>query len=162
MSTWINNGIETFTFEEGMIENVSSTTNTEIDENVLPQLGPMGNLGVDVNGVVKLITVTGRIYDTTATVASTQDIRDKLVMKLWLEALQNGAQVAKSFYNDNEYVSVSTQGTSTITDSVSGDLITIQAVFVPTFVYVKQIVFGEEEGNPELIPFTLQLWVAGS
>lgn len=162
MSTSINNGIETFTFAEGMIESINCDIVTEIDENVFPQNGPMSNLGLDVNGVIKVIDVAGRLFDTNSTVVSIQNIRDKEVMKFWLEALENGNQQVFSFSSDTEYASVSGSGTSTITDNVSGETITLQASYTSTTVYVKKLTFVNEEGNPQQIPFILSLWVAGS
>lgn len=161
MTTYIINGSETFTFEAGMIEKVSSTIDIPIDENTYAQVGPLGNQGVDVNGCVKTITVSGRLVDATSTVSDTQDIRDKKVMKFWLESLGDGNQVARVFYSNYENSSVLGQGTDTITDDISGQSITVPANFSTTKVYVKQIRFDEEEGNPEEIPFTLTLWVAG-
>jgi len=163
MTTQITNGAgEIFTFDDGMIEKISPTIIGEIDENVLPASGPMNNLGIDINGVTKQITISGKLYDTNSTVSNTQNIRDKVVMKFWLEALMNGNQTAVAFYSNYEYASASGNGTSTITDDVSGATITLQATFTTTKVYVKQISFDDEEANPSLIPFTMTLWVAGS
>lgn len=163
MATQIaNSNGEIFTFKDGMVDKISSTIITEIDENIIPQSGPMSNLGIDINGVIKSITITGNLFDADSTVLSTQDIRDKEVMKFWLEALQNGNQSAVSFSSNYEYSSVSGNGTITITDSISGATITLRASFASTKVYVKQITFDEEEANPSLIPFSITLWVAGS
>jgi len=161
MAISIENGTEFFVFHEGMIEKISSAIATETDENVIPASGPLTNIGIDNNGVTKNITITGRLFDTDSTVVSTQDIRDKYVMKLWLEALQNGAQVARTFISPTEKFSVIGDGTSTITDGVSGQTITLQAIFGSTKVYVKQVNVDDEEAN-QTLPFTMTLWVAGS
>lgn len=163
MATSIENGTETFTFEESMIEKISSAIVTEIDENVLPQSGPLSNIGVDSNGVIKTIIVTGRLYDAkNGSVVSVQNIQSMEIMKLWLEALENGNQVVRIFVSNREKFSVIGVGTSVITDTVSSESITLQAAFGVTTVYVKSIDFDDEEGNPETIPFIMTLWVAGT
>lgn len=156
----ITNDGETFTFKQGMIEKINTTITTDIDENIIPASGPSSNFGIDINGVVKKIDIDGVLFDTDSSVSNTQNIRDKKVMKRWLEALQNGAQTSKSFTSNYENKSVKGSGdTYTITDSVSGSEITIQAEFVDTKVFVTNATFDEENANPEQIMFSLTLWV---
>lgn len=167
-------------FEAGMIDKVSSNINGDIDQNAMPGAGPLSNLGIDINGVGKTITVSGNISDAqgstvlfTTLLGTTpkQYLRDKEIIKMWMEALLSGAQTVFSFYSNREKYSVRGMGSSTITDPVSGALITFPVSFgaanldmIPatTKVYVISLVFDDENGNPELIPFTLSLWVAGS
>jgi len=158
----ITKGSETFTFAEGMVDGISSTISTEIEQNVLPISGPMNNLGVDINGSIKIIVVSGNLSDQATTVSNTQNIRSKKVMKLWLEALQDGNQAALTFTSNYEDYSVLGAGTYVVTDSVSSASITIPASFSATKVYSTNIAFDDEAGNPNLIPYTLTLWVAGS
>jgi len=156
----ITKNTEIFTFKEGMINNVNSTINTDIEQNIMPSLGPASNQGYDFNGCNKVITITGQLFDTTSTVSSTQNIRDKKIMKYWLEALQDGAQEATTFISNYEEYSVEGSGTTNMTDSVSGETIVLPASFATTKVYKSKVTFDDESGNPELIPFTLDLWVA--
>ncbi len=172
MVTSITNNGETFTFAEGMIEKITSSISGDIEENIMPNTGPLGNYGYDMNGVNKIITVDGQLIDTTSTVVSGTTIQSMEVMKLWLEGLIDGGQKLKEFTSHREKYSVSgpSASGSTITDSVSSSVITLPARYGTTnldvssgttTVYVKSIVFDDESGNPSQIPFTMTLWVAG-
>lgn len=173
MVTSISNGTDVFTFEDAMINKISSSVGTEIDENVMPGTGPKGNFGIDINGVTKVITVDGQLIDTTSSVlgATNNKLQSMEVMKLWLEALHNGNQNVVQFISHREKFSVLSSGSATtITDSVSGEEITLRANFGTsdldghigtTYVYVKGMSFDDEEGKPNEIPFSMTLWVAG-
>ena len=164
MSVTISNGIETFTFVQGMIDKVSSDIMTELDQNVMPSSGPMSNQGYDFNGVSKVITISGNLFDATSSVVSggTNNIRSMKIMKYWLEALQNGSQTTTTFSSNLEEYSIESGfSTTDLPDTVSGVDVTLNAKFILTKVYKSKATFDDEAGNPELIPFTLDLWVAG-
>ena len=159
----ISNGTETFTFPQGMIDKISSDNSTELDQNVMPSSGPMSNQGFDFSGVVKTISINGKLFDTTTSVTDVNNIRSMKIMKYWLEALQNGFQSEPTIFSSNlEELSVESGfGTTEMEDSVSGTTVTLNAVFIVTKVYKAKLTVDDEAGNVEEIPFTLELWVAG-
>lgn len=161
---WITNPVnnERFTFAKGMISKITSNFEIELDQNKMSASAPMSNQGFDGNGIGKTIHITGNLFDTSSTVTNINNIRDKLVMKYWLECLNNGLQTEpSSYYSPREEFSVEGMGSTIMYDSVSGQNVNLPAKLVPTKVRVIGFSVDEDEGDLEKIPFTLTLWVCG-
>ena len=155
----VNGKDHVFTFEQSMIEEVSSTTNSDVSQTVMPGSGPGSNVGNDFNGVNKIINVSGRLMSTEASVVTGIDapqITSVKQMKMWLEALQNGAQIAKAFNSNYEDVSVLNSSVPT-EPNVEGQI--IPATLAQTKIYVMSFSFAEVEGIPDKFDFSLQLFV---
>lgn len=149
---------ETFTFEDGMIESVSTSTSAnEPDENVLPGTGPMGNEVYDFGGAVKVIVVRGKLYETNSSVTDSVTITSILHMKYWLESLVSAAQGAKAWVSPTDTYSLFGGGSTTAINSVN-----IPGSWLPTTVYVMAVEFPDEtEYVGNLLPFVMTLKVAG-
>jgi len=130
-----------FTFEQGEVKDVKSRTAGDIELNALPGSGPSQAIGFDFNGVIKMITISGVLFETTASRVDTSSVTTILEQKQWLEKQLNGAQFPKGFTSN--YESQSYDGNS----------------FVSTQVFKGQLEINETEGSPEALPFTITLLV---
>lgn len=131
-----------FTFEQGEIKDVKSRTAADIEINALPGSGPSSAIGFDFNGVLKMITISGALFETTTSRVNTSSVTTILEQKQWLEKQLNGFQIPKSFTSNYE------------SETFDGEN------FVPTKVFKGQIEIGETEGSPEALPITITLLVS--
>lgn len=170
MESWIKHPRtgEVFTFQQGMIDNITDTFELETDQNKMPSAGPMFNQGFDGMGIGKTITITGNLFDTTTTVtkiaeATVNDIRDKKIMKYWLESINTGfnANPCEFGFPFCEKAAQSGFSTTPFTDSVSGSVVNIPGTFVNSKGRIINLFFGENSGVPGVYPFSLTLWVCG-
>ena len=160
---------EIFTFPAGSIDSVKTTLTSGAEVNDSAGSGPMMSQGTQMDGVKKIIVISGVLIDSptasviTMTSGTPPNIRSKEVMKAWLEALPNGMQIRPLDFSSylNEKTLQNNIGTTSFYDSVTGADVLINGTFVNTKVYIDSFTYDEEEGNVEAIPFTLNLTVAG-
>lgn len=156
----ITKGGVTFTFPDGTINDITTNIDCGIEETKMPGAGPMQNYAIDYEGTSKTITISGILIDTPSSVLSSGDLRDKKLMKYWLESLADGNQFAMDFKSNLEEYSVSHTGSTMMPDNESGQQVTIPATFTSTKVYVRSIQFRDVVvGN--YIEFTISFFVAG-
>lgn len=129
----ISNGTNTFTFNDGDIESVEVDNAGEIDVIPLPGSGSSDAILSDINGVVKKLSVRGKLTLAATTRVVGQNIYTIQEQKDWLEGLMNGQQTSNLFTSTYESVSV----------------------------MIEKISFTEVEGETNTLGFTMSL-VAGS
>ncbi len=126
----ILNGAVTFTFQDGDTDDVVIEKTGNLDENAIPGADSDNAFVIDFNGVLKVITLTGNL-STAATsrtdVGSTTTIEAQMD---WLFDLVDGAQTGYTFN--------STYQTSKT-------------------VYCRRVKFTEKAGEPETVPFIIEL-----
>ena len=132
----------TFTFQNSDIIKVQSIITGDIDHSTMPISGPMGAMGFDIAGGMKIIGVDGILTLASSTRTSTGTTTTILQQKQWLEAVINGNQSQVTFTSNYESKSY---GSS----------------FTNTKVIIQKLTFGEESGMPNEVPFTMNLIVAG-
>ena len=152
---------ETFTFDKGMIETNSANFETGVDQMRMPISGPLNNQGFDIDGNGKVISLRGRFFDTKTSVTDINNIRSMKIMKYWFEAVLSGNQIPVIFKSWMDEFSVRGAGSTTFTDEVSGETVTLNADFDTTTVYLIGFQCDDDEGNVETLPFTMNLWVGG-
>lgn len=130
-----------FTFAQGEIKTVKGRAAAEIEVNALPASGPSSAIGFDFNGVLKMITISGVLFETSSSRVNTSSVTTILEQKQWLEKQLNGLQLPKGFTSN--YDSQSFNGTS----------------FVATKVFKGLFEWSETEGSPEALPITITLLV---
>lgn len=150
-----------FTFADGMVENMNIIVSSNIDEQKMPGGGPMSNYGLDIEGVSKTITISGNLFDADSTVLSTTDLRDRRAIKIWLESLQNGNQTPFTLTTDYDSLSSVGSGTFSVVDSITGSSIPCISSLTTTTVYIQTMKFDINYID-EKIPFTIDLMVSGS
>lgn len=140
--TITNSGV-TFTFSEGEIKSVRSRIGANLDSDSMPASGPLNAMLMDFNGVIKTITVSGKLFnngDTHLSIGSAATINSQ---RQWLEKIINGLQTASTF--DSNYSS-SWNGSS----------------WVVSTILLGDIEFDEQEGLPLELPFTMTLIVGAA
>ena len=130
-----------FTFAQGEVRSVKSRTAADIEINALPGSGPSDAIGFDFSGVLKMITISGVLFETITSRVDTSSVTTILEQKQWLEKQLNGFQIAKAFTSNYE------------SQSYSG------SAFVSTKIFNGQLEINETEGSPEALPFTISLLV---
>jgi len=155
---------EKFTFPQGFIQDIRDGFEMEIDQNKMPGAGPMFNQGFDGSGIGKTISIDGTLYDTAAKVTSVNNIRDKYIMKLWLETIPAGfnSTPCECSFMHNDLAIQSTITTTEFTDDVSGETVVLEANFVPLKARIVGLSFNDSVSNGvSIIKFTMSLWVCG-
>lgn len=131
----------TFTFAAGEIKSVRSVISADVEQLAFPGIGPALANNFDFNGPLKLITISGDLFETTASRIDTGSVTTILEQKQWLEGNINGFQSAATF--TSTYDSQTHDGSS----------------FVNTQILFGQLDINETSGEPEFLPFTLSLLV---
>ena len=131
----------TFTFADGEVDTVRSAINADIDQTPLPTSAPSQAFLFDFEGVRKIITVKGSLFDNGANRISSGTAITILAQKQFLEKALDGLQTAVDF--TSTYESQTFDGTS----------------FVSTKVMWGTIAFDEIAGDVEVLPFTMTLVV---
>lgn len=126
----------TYTFDDGEVDNVSSSISSMPDADPMPAGAPTDVIIVDQNGSKKTISISGKLYGTS--------VATVLTKKQNLEKFINGFQSALTTFGSN-YESQSYNGSA----------------FVSTVGIVTRITFTENTGTPLLLDFTLD-FVVGS
>lgn len=151
------NGL-TFNFPDEFIKQYESGPVGEIDKTIMPLGGPMANIGLDFNGVQKVITMSGSLFETSASVVSGVDsptVTTAKQMKYWLESYVSGNQEAIEFYSvDDEYSLSNATGTTEI------EGVEIPGTWVKTKVFVESPKITRVEGSPNMYSFSISFWVA--
>lgn len=130
-----------FTFAAGEVKDVDGQVIADIEISEFPGTGPSESFGFDFNGVRKVITLTGHIFETTTSRVNTESVTTVLEQKQWLEKQLNGQQSGRTFTSN--YESQTFDGTS----------------YVPTKIFAGQAIFKEIAGDPERLQFTINLLV---
>jgi len=133
------NGV-TFTFNEGDCQTVESGLATDLDFEAMPNQTAFNSMLYDVNGVTKIIRVSGELSDhgtNTLSSGTAITINDQ---RKWLEQNINGSQLGGYF--DSNYAS---------TWNGSG---WYQSRFM-----IASIRFTENAGNPTGLSFDIQLYI---
>ncbi|KKM72365.1 hypothetical protein LCGC14_1421280 [marine sediment metagenome] len=141
--TFTNSSGTVFTFAQGEINVVRSQISPDVEQSALPGTGPISAFLFDFNGPIKIITITGQLFVTTASRTDTGSTTTILEQKQWLEQNINGFQLPTAF--SSTYEGQTYDGSS----------------YQSTTVAVGNISFDEEAGNPEELKFTMQ-FVVGS
>lgn len=132
-----------FTFSQGEVDKVRSQIVADVEQTAFPGGGPLNAFNFDFNGPLKIINLTGALFETTASRTDSGSVTTILEQKQWLEQNINGLQTSTTF--TSTYDAQTFDGSS----------------FVNTTIMFGQMEFNEEAGNPELLPFTMQLLVGG-
>lgn len=130
-----------FTFAQGEITNVKGRAAAEVEINALPGSGSSSAIGFDFNGVLKMITISGVLFETSSSRVNTSSVTTILEQKQWLEKQLNGLQLPKGFTSNYD------------SQSFNGDS------FVSTKVFKGLFEWNETEGSPEALPITITLLV---
>ncbi len=151
---------QVLTFPSGFIQKVATTVTNNPEKTEMPAGGPASNIGTDVGGSGKTLIITGQLLDSPTgssmvTGTGAPSITTKEQLKYWIEALIDGNQIAHTWTSNLDTYSVQGVGST----SIEG--VTMPALFTATKVYVDQFTYDDPEAQPENIPFTLNLWVAG-
>ena len=137
----VGNDDVTFTFAPGEVQEVRSQSSGEIDVQKIFGSGPAGAFAIDFNGVEKVISIRGFLFQTDTTRTSSGVTTSILQQKQWLEKQLNGNQVPRSFTSNYESQSYG-----------SGQ-------YEDTKVLMSQIQFTERAGRPDELQFSAQLLV---
>ena len=130
-----------FTFAQGEIKSAKGRIAADIEINALPGSGPSSAIGFDFSGVLKLITISGVLFETTSSRVNTSSVTTILEQKQWLEKQFNGFQSAKAFTSNYD------------SQSYNGDS------YVTTKIFNGQFEYDESEGNTETLNITITLLV---
>lgn len=130
-----------FTFADGEVSGIRTQLNPDIEINALPGSGPSQALAFDFNGVLKTISLSGFLFETTSSRVDTSSVTTLLEQIQWLEKQLNGTQLARTFTSN--YSSQTYNGTA----------------FVTTKILAGSFDFNENAGDPERIPFNINLLV---
>ena len=91
-----------FTFADGELDSVRSSTRGDIEVTAFPGTGPANALGFDFNGVLKTISIPGKLFETTTSRVNTSSITTILEQKQFLEKTLNGRQTSSTFTSNYE------------------------------------------------------------
>lgn len=155
----LDNGTR-FTFPPGFISKISSNYESGVEQLKMPMSGPMRAQGFDIDGNGKVISIQGNLQDTDSSVLNNDDMRDRRVMKYWLESLFSGNQIPFKFNSEFEGLTPADAIPSTIFDRISETNVTLPGTLVQTRGYIIGLSIDNEEGDVEKIPFSIQIWVA--
>ena len=125
----IKNGTKTFTFELGDVENVKINKVGQLDVNPMPASDSDFAFVIDFNGVLKTITISGAISESSTTRVNDETVKTIAEQIDWLLTLVDGTQSGYTFNS------------------------TFQA---NKTVYCKKIEFNEEQGLVTKAPFTIE------
>lgn len=139
--TIIGQDDSTFTFSQGEVTQVGTSVAPDIEISALPASGPSQAIGYDFSGVLKTISISGNLFETSSSRVDTSSVTTILEQKQWLEKQLNGTQTPKGFTSN--YDSETFDGSS----------------FVPTIVFKGNFKVTETEGMPDSLPFTINLLV---
>lgn len=156
----VGSNSHTFTFPEGMVKNVHSALASEIMENNMPGSGPALNIGIDFNGVTKVITISGELNDADTSVVtgtSAPTITTVKLIKLYLESFLSGQQQAIPLTSNYETWALESPGGTTTIDGQA-----IPGTWVLAKIYMTAIDFDDNSGEPNIVPYSISLWVAGA
>lgn len=155
-----------------MVQGINETIAPEPDRQKIPGSGPASNIGTDFNGVEKTITINGSLVDVDSTIVYTvtgsgesevetpvSGFTTKESLKYLLEAFANGNQTGNIVTigggSWHDYTLESSDGTTTING------VEIPGAWVLTKGYCTNVIFDDEEANPNIIPFKIDFWIAG-
>lgn len=133
-------GANTFTFNDGDVEEIISSVTSELDHEPMPMSPPGHAMLFDFNGVGKNITVNGHLTEATETLVNGESITSIDEQRRWLESKINGAQAPLTF--ESNYTS--TYNGSTFQNSKS---------------YKSNITFTERTQEPNRLQFRIVLIV---
>jgi hypothetical protein len=133
-----------FTFGEGDIESIQCNIGTDLDFDSMPMMTADSAMLFDFNGVKKTIRASGQICnngtDHISGVGSAVTIDEQ---RKALEAMLNGSQSGITF-------------SSNYSSTYNG------STFIPSTILVSNIVFTEQTGNPNNLPFEMTLFVGSA
>lgn len=129
-----------FTFNPGDVKNISIDLTADLDFDSMPQSLPKDAMLFDMNGVKKVINISGELQDTNTNRVSSGTVETINQQRQWLEKNLNGDQGGTLL--DAPYTS-SWNGTT----------------WVVSPILFSSIRFNAEEGNPEGLPFQITLFV---
>ena len=154
---------EVFTFTPAMVQGTSDGFELEVDQNKMPGMGPMMNQGMSFSGVGKTVTISGLLLDTTSSVLSSQNLRDKQVMKYWLESLPPASFIRPIEFSvpSSEKAISSVGGTTPFPDTVTGANVNIPGQWVVIKGYLIAQSFEPTVGEPDKITFSMTFWISG-
>lgn len=130
----------TFTFNEGDIQTIVSKVNGNLDFDAMPGFTPDASILYDFNGVLKTITLTGEIQNTSNNTLSSGTAITIDAQRKWLEQTLDGAQSGSTFISN--YSSV--YNGSTWSDAR---------------IYFSDLTFTEDSNKPNILGLTLKLFV---
>lgn len=134
----ITSGGVTFTFNEGDVENISSSLNANLDADSMPMTPPTDSLMFDFTGVIKSITLSGKLSNSGSTRLSTGTATTIDAQRQWLEKIVNGEQAGITFV-------------SNYSSSYNG------STFVSSPCMIASMEFNEVTGEPASLQFRISL-----
>lgn len=149
---------QTFEFQDGDVSLVSSRITSTPDADPMPGSPPGESIIFDLNGSLKLITVSGelkvaatnRVTGTSPPSATTTIAQQKR----WLESLHTGMQRSVLFTSNYEqYTFIGTLNSGQVQDFITG------SSEFNTYAVILDISFTENAGDPNRLPFTMRLAV---
>lgn len=149
---------QTFTFQDGDVDDVTSRTTSTPDADAMPGSFPGDAIIFDLNGSLKQITVTGKLKDSTGsnrvTGTGAPTVQTILQQKMWLETLHTGDQLPVKFTSNYElYTFKGTFNSTNLTTFLGG------SATYDTYVVAISINFKEVAGTPNVLDYSLQLTV---
>lgn len=135
----------TFTFGAGEVDTVSSKIQGDIDQTPIPGLGPSESFLFDMEGVTKKIKVSGELFETDTSRTDSGMTTTILEQKQWLEQTLSGFQIEPVTFTSN-YESQTFDGSS----------------YTTTKIMAGEISFDEKAGNPDVLRFSMQLFVGSA
>lgn len=155
-----NTNPQTFTFADGQVDRVNSRTSASPDADPLPLSSPGMAIIFDLNGALKQITISGKLFETTATrvtsAGTAPEVKTILEQKLWLETLLMGNQTPVEFNSNYDKYTFAGDGAS---ESEVNAFVNESGT--QTYAVVLELSFEEIEGEPNTMPFTMRL-IAGA
>lgn len=138
--SFTNSAGVTFTFNNGDVQSVNSTLGANLDFDSMPGSPPTDSLLYDFNGVTKTIEISGELQDTGSNRLSSGTATTIDAQRKWLELNIAGFQEGATFISN--YTS-SWNGTSWINSRI----------------LFSNVRFNEETENPNVLPFTITIFV---
>ena len=129
-----------FTFIDGDCEQITSGVSTDLDFDAMPGMTPDQAMLFDFNGVKKVITIKGRLSTNGSNVLNSGSAITIDEQRQWLEKNINGVQSGTLFKSNY----TSTWNGSSFADSV---------------VLFGSVTWDETTGDPNSLPFTIQIFV---
>ncbi len=120
-----------FVFNEGDVKSVTEDITANLESITIPTTAPSNTLLYDFDGSINTITLSGNLTDSTTTRVTGETVLTIEAQKAYLKSLINGMQTKRLFYS---------------TYNASG-----------IYVMVASVSFTEEQGNPNILNFTMKL-----
>jgi len=130
----------TFTFNDGDVENIQSRLAANLDFDSMPLSTPDAAMLYDMNGVNKIISISGRLSNSGSTRTNTGTTTTIDEQRKWIEQNLNGNQNSGLFISNYTSTWDGTQ-------------------WINSLFYIATVTWNEQTGDPSNLPFTIDLYV---